>query len=103
MDEFLKDVQRLGAGEVMINSINKDGTMRGYDIELIKFVSDAVNIPVIACGGAGKLTDLSDAYNKGNASAVAAGSMFVYHGPRNAILINYPDIDELRSIFLNGE
>jgi len=101
LEEFVKDVQRLGAGEIMINSINKDGTMKGYDIELIKFVSDAVSIPVIACGGAGKLTDFSDAYNKGNASAVAAGSIFVYHGSRNAILINYPDSNELRFTFQN--
>jgi len=73
--------------------------MRGYNIDLIKYISNAVNIPVIACGGAGSLNDFSDAYFNGEASAVAAGSFFVYHGPRNAVLINYPNRSELRNIF----
>ena len=74
--------------------------MSGYDIKLIKKVSKEVEIPVVALGGAGTLSDMSLAINKGYASAVAAGSMFVYHGPRKAVLINYPSKDELFN-FLN--
>jgi cyclase len=85
----------MGAGEMLLNSIDRDGTWEGYDIELIRAVSDAVNIPVIACGGAGKLEDLALAINGGHASAVAAGSFFVFHGRRRAVLINFPSREEL--------
>ncbi|MBK9284917.1 MAG: imidazole glycerol phosphate synthase subunit HisF [Sphingobacteriaceae bacterium] len=77
-----------GAGEIMINSIANDGLMTGYDLELIKHISEHVSIPVIACGGAGKLDDLKAAHQAG-AHALAAGSMFVYQGPHKAVLINY--------------
>lgn len=87
-----------GAGEIFINSISKDGIATGYDYEIISAVSDAVKIPVIACGGAGHHDHFKMAINSG-ASAVAAGSMFVYHGPRNAVLINYPNRDELVKLF----
>jgi len=92
-----------GAGEIMINSIDRDGMMEGYEIELIKKVADAVDLPVIASGGAGNLKDLSAAYFKGNASALAAGSLFVYHGPRRAVLINYPGKEELFNFFVKNE
>ena len=81
--------------------IDNDGTMSGYNIELIKKVSDAVSIPVVALGGAGSYNDISKALNNGHASAVAAGSMFVYHGPRRAVLINFPTQDELKKLFYN--
>ncbi len=100
LDLYLNNIEELGAGEIMINLINNDGLMKGYNIDLIKYISNAVNIPVIACGGAGKLSDFADAYYNGNASAVAAGSLFVYHGPRKAILINYPEKSELEPHFL---
>jgi cyclase len=87
----IDNLQIMGAGELLINSIDKDGTMSGYDLELVKRVSDFAKIPVIACGGAGKLTDLSDVTKIAKASAAAAGSLFVYHGSRNAVLINYPE------------
>jgi cyclase len=89
------EMEAVGAGEILINSIDRDGTWEGYDIELIREVSDAVNIPVIACGGAGKLEDLAAAINGGHASAVAAGSFFVFHGRRRAVLINFPTKEEL--------
>ncbi|RLE42911.1 imidazole glycerol phosphate synthase subunit HisF [Candidatus Woesearchaeota archaeon] len=92
-------VEKNGAGEILLNSIDKDGTMEGYDIELIKSVARKLNIPVIACGGAGKLEHFYDAVKNGGASAVAAGSLFVYHGPRRAVLINYPSKEELEKIF----
>jgi imidazole glycerol-phosphate synthase subunit HisF len=96
---FAKQVEENGAGEIIINSIDNDGMMGGYDIELIKRVSMAVRIPVVALGGAGTINDLKRAVNEGYASAVAAGSMFVYHGPRKAVLINYPEPEILPGIF----
>jgi cyclase len=96
-----KNMEMFGAGEIIINSIDNDGTMNGYDIELIKKVSDAVSIPVIALGGAGKIEDFRKAVDEGNASAVAAGSFFVYHGPRRAVLISFPKNEELVEIFKN--
>jgi imidazole glycerol-phosphate synthase subunit HisF len=92
-------VANAGAGEIMINSIDRDGTMEGYDIDLINKIVRAVQIPVIACGGAGSMLHLKEAVRDGNAHAVAAGSMFVYHGARRAVLINYPDKKELADIF----
>jgi len=92
-------MEKLGAGEILINSIDRDGTYEGYDIDLIKNISEALTIPVIACGGASSLSDFSDAIKLGNASAVAAGSFFVFHGPRRAVLINFPTKDDLHNIF----
>jgi cyclase len=96
---FAKRMEEMGAGELIINSVDRDGSMEGYDIELIKAVSDSVTIPVVALGGAGKVEDLNEAVQNGHASAVAAGSMFVFHGPRRAVLINYPQTEELKNIF----
>ena len=96
---FAKIMEEKGAGELIINSIDKDGSMEGYDIDLIRAVSDAVTVPVVALGGAGKIEDLNKAVEDGHASAVAAGSLFVFHGPRRAVLINYPQPEELKTIF----
>ena len=94
-------MEKMGAGEIFINSIDNDGTLKGYDIELIRKISEAVKIPVIASGGAGKLEDFLKAVKDGFASAVAAGSFFVYYGPHRAVLINYPNQDELKKLFMN--
>lgn len=93
------NMEKMGAGEIMINSIDRDGMMQGYDIGLIKLIADNVSVPVIACGGAGKLGDFAEAIKSGNASAVSAGSMFVYFGPRKGVLINYPEKHELNNLF----
>jgi cyclase len=74
--DWAKKVEKLGAGEIFLNSIDKDGTGEGYDLELIKMVSEAVTIPVIACGGVGKFEDFVDGIKIGKASAVAAGNIF---------------------------
>lgn len=92
-----KQLEQLGVGEILINSIDRDGVMKGYDLEIIKRISNAVEIPVVACGGAGTLQHLKEAVELGNASAVAAGSIFVYKGPHNAVLISYPSQSELKS------
>lgn len=96
--EFAQFVEKMGAGEILINSIKLDGTWAGYDLDLIKQVSSAVEIPVIACGGAGKLEDFSQAVKAG-ASAVAAGSMFVYQKKDLGVLINFPEPNKLTSLF----
>lgn len=97
--EFAVDLAvGLGVGELVINSIDRDGTMGGYDMDLIESVTSRVGVPVIAVGGAGKLEDIQNVVKGASASAASAGSLFVYHGPRRAVLINYPNeatIDEL--------
>jgi cyclase len=95
-EEFARLAEEKGAGEIIVQSIQRDGTMQGYDLDLIARVSEAVTIPVVALGGAGSLDDLKRAYRETHASALAAGSMFVFHGPRRGVLINYPDRAELR-------
>jgi len=93
--EFAKLMEENGAGELIVQSIERDGTMNGYDIDLIKSISTAVGIPVIALGGAGRTEHLTAAYRDGTANAVAAGSLFVYQDERRGVLINYPEKGEL--------
>ena len=93
-----------GAGEILINAIDRDGTMTGYDLNLIRQVAQSVSIPVVACGGAGSVQDMAQAVREAGASAVAAGSLFVYHGKHRAVLITYPDPQLLRTYLpLQGE
>ena len=96
--EHAKKMEQLGAGELIINSIDKDGTQSGYDIKLIKMITDSVNIPVIASGGAGKLDHFSELLTETNVQAATAGSFFVFYGKLNAVLISYPNKDELESL-----
>ena len=93
--DFAQQIEERGAGEIIIQSIERDGAMQGYDIALIRKISEAVKIPVIALGGAGNLQHIKQAYTEAYANGLAAGSMFVYHGARNGILINYPKKSEL--------
>lgn len=81
---------KAGAGEILINDTDADGGQKGYDINLVRSICAAVDVPVIACGGAGSLVDMRDAINEGGASAAAAGSLFVFKGPHRAVLISYP-------------
>lgn len=91
LNEHLDALLEMGIGEVFVNSVDRDGTQRGYDIGLIRYVCSNVPVPVIACGGASGIEDLVAAVEEGGASAVAAGSLFVFIGPHRAVLINYPD------------
>ncbi len=93
--DFAKIIEENGAGEIIIQSINKDGTMNGYDLDLVKEISTAVTIPVVALGGAGNLEHMIEAYKKGFASALAAGSLFVFQGPNKGVLINYIEKSDL--------
>ncbi len=95
---FAVQMEQFGAGEILLNSIDRDGTMEGYDINLIKNITDAVSIPVVASGGARGVHDFADAIKKGGASAVAAGSLFVFYGIHRAVLINFPTQQELKNV-----
>ena len=86
--------QELGVGEIMINSIDREGTMNGYDISSINKISNELLIPVIASGGAGNISHLVDGVKAG-ASAVAAGSMFIFQGIHKAVLLSYITSDEV--------
>lgn len=96
--EYMKDAEMAGAGEIIINSVDNDGMMSGYDLNLIEKASSAVRVPIIACGGAASMFDFRKALDSG-ASAVAAGSLFVFHGPNKAVLINYPSQNQIKQLF----
>lgn len=96
--EMAIEAERLGAGEIIINSIDRDGMMQGYDTELVRRVVDSVKVPVIALGGAGGIKDLKTVLDEGHAHAAAGGSMFVYYGRLKAVLITAPNEDELRQV-----
>jgi len=96
--EHAEHMLELGAGEILLTSIDLDGTFSGYDLELIERVVNVVTIPVIACGGAGKIEDFSLATKQSGASAVAIGSMAIYQGPHRAVLINFPSKKDLKEI-----
>jgi cyclase len=87
-----------GAGEIVINAVDKDGTMAGMDLKLIEEACNIASVPIIAVGGAGSLLDIKKAVNAG-ASAVSAGAFFVFHGPHRAVLITYPNYSELEELF----
>lgn len=94
--EAAQEMQQLGVGEIFLNNIDRDGAFSGFDMDLISLVSNAVSIPLIACGGANSLVDFTNAIKYG-ASAAAAGSFFVFQRPHNAVLITYPSQEELLS------
>ena len=96
--EFCKELERRGAGELLVNNIDRDGKMNGYDVPLLKEISSALSIPVIACGGAGNMQHIKELHQKTNVAAFAAGSIFVFHGPHKAVLINYPTQHELADL-----
>jgi cyclase len=96
--ELIKNLVNAGAGEVLLNAVDKDGTLSGPDLEMIQKVSQLIKVPVIALGGISSLADIKAAINAG-ASAVAAGAFFVYQGTHRAVLITYPQYNELEKLF----
>jgi imidazole glycerol-phosphate synthase subunit HisF len=88
---FAIKVQEFGAGEIIINSIDQDGMMKGFDMNLISKIREVVNIPVTVLGGAGNINDIKKMIHKYGIIGVAAGSLFVFKGKYKAVLINYPD------------
>lgn len=99
---FLTRAVDAGAGEVLINAVDKDGTLSGPDLELIREANSELDIPLITLGGISSLEDIRLAVEAG-ASAVAAGAFFVFHGPHRAVLITYPKYEELENLFLNSK
>jgi cyclase len=97
--EWAKKLEVLGIGEILINSIDKDGTLSGYDWDLVAQVSSAVKVPVIASGGASNIHDFYRVFVDCKASAAAAGAQFVFQGKHKAVLISYPSQDELLKLF----
>lgn len=93
--ELALKMEEFGVGEIILNSINKDGTLEGYDINLIQQLSSVLSIPLVACGGASSLDDFKKAKEYG-AHAMAAGAFFVYHGPHRAVLVSYPSYNDLK-------
>ncbi len=97
--EYISHLEKLGVGELLINDVERDGTMQGYDVELYRSIVKNVSIPVVACGGAGSLEDFKKIKQEANVSAVAAGSFFVFQGKYRAVLITYPEYEELEKLF----
>lgn len=95
---WARQAEEAGAGEILLTSIDRDGTGKGFDVELLKRVTSAVTVPVIASGGAGKVDDCGIAVKEGGASAAALGSMAVYHGRNRAVLIGFPTRAELDQV-----
>lgn len=95
--EAARRAQDAGAGEVLVTAIDREGTFSGYDLSLIGEVARAVTVPVVALGGAARVSDFAEALDAG-ASAVAAGSMFVLNGKHRAVLISYPTPEQVRAL-----
>lgn len=98
-EAYARRMEELGAGELFLMAVDRDGTMAGYDLDVIRGVTASVSIPVVAAGGAGSVADLRAAVVEGGASAAAAGAMFVFHGPHRGVLINFPSRGELEAAF----
>ena len=94
---FVENGVAAGAGEILLNSVDRDGLMGGMDLDLIKEASLSLSVPLIAIGGVGSMDDIKKAVTSG-ASAVAAGAFFVYHGPYRAVLITYPKYQDLENL-----
>ena len=100
--DYAKRMEDLGAGELIISSIDREGSYSGYDTEVLKEISASVSIPVVASGGAGSITDILDVSREARVSAVSAGSLFVFYGPHKAVLINYPSYDIISDLLNRG-
>lgn len=101
INDFLVQLNQIGVGEIVINSIDRDGTMQGYDMDLISYVRENVDMPLTVIGGAGTHNDIKQLISKFKIIGAAAGSLFVFKGKYKAVLINYPSIDEKKSLLVN--
>lgn len=101
--EFAKIMQDCGVGELIVQSIDNDGVMKGYDIDLIKRVSENVSIPIVALGGAGDIGHLQNLNSHTTVNGFGCGSLFVYHGVHKGVLINYITPYQRNEIFKINE
>lgn len=97
---YAQRMEKAGAGELLVTSIDREGTWDGFDVEMIKKITDNVSIPVIANGGAGSVQHIGEVVKRGGASAVALGSMLVYQKKGMGVLVNYPDKSKLENELL---
>lgn len=95
LKKYVKDLQNAGCGEIILTSIDKEGTRTGFDIDLYKLIQNEVPLPIIAHGGASGTSSFDELFEKTNISSASAGSAFVYFGKRKAVLINYPEKKEI--------
>ena len=100
--KFVEEAQKLGAGEIIINSIDQDGVMKGFDISLIDKIREKISLPLTVLGGAGSLNDIKQVIDKHGIIGIAAGSLFVFKGVYKAVLINYPSFDEKEGLRQNN-
>jgi cyclase len=100
--EFAKRCEELGAGEIVINSVDRDGMMAGFDTKIIREIRNSICLPITILGGAASLEDISAAIKEFGVIGVAAGSLFIFKGKYKAVLINYPNISEKKLILSNG-
>ncbi len=98
--EQAKKMESLGAGEILLTSIEREGTWNGFDLELIKDVTGAVSVPVVAHGGAGTIEHIGEVVKYSGASAVALGSMVVFQKKGMGVLVNFPDEDQVNAVLL---
>lgn len=100
--EFALKCEKAGAGEIVINNVDEDGVMKGYNMKLLKEIRSATTIPMTVLGGAGTLSDISDAIKEIGIIGAAAGSLFVFKGKYKAVLINYPNASEKQVVLSTG-
>jgi cyclase len=93
--EHIANCIKAGAGEILLNNIERDGMMNGLDLKIINEVEKLIEVPLIVCGGIGNVNHIKEVFEKTRVNAVAAGSMFVFHGKHRAVLISYPNMSEL--------
>lgn len=95
----ISDLVEAGVGELLVQDVDREGTYKGYDINLFKLIADKVNIPVVASGGACSLDNVKELFSNTKCTGAAAGSLFVYYGKNRSVLINYPDRNTLIKLF----
>ena len=99
LKDYLDKINKIGVGEVVINSIENDGKMQGFDFNLFDIARDIIDGPLTILGGAGKIEDIKDAIKQYKTIGVSAGSLFVFKGKYKAVLINYPNLEERKSLY----
>lgn len=99
LKDFILELEKIGVGEIVLNSIDRDGVMKGYDLSLIETVRELCNVPLTVIGGAGSLDDIKNLITKYKTIGAAAGSLFVFKGKYKAVLINYPNFSEKSPLY----
>lgn len=97
--DWAKKMQALGAGEIILNSVDNDGRMEGYDLHLVEAVRNAISTPLTILGGVGSLQDVQELYQRFGIIGAAAGSFFVFKGKYRAVLLSYPNVEEKRALY----